>query len=100
MFIWIENCKLFEFEIYYKMIVCIDINIIIEFLKIKIEVDKLDCVVCGDKLIGKYYGVSICEGCKSFFKCIVWNSILYICCGNNNCIVDRDNWSCCLFCWF
>lgn len=64
--------------------------IIIDLLKFKME-DKLDCVVCGDKFIGKYYGVSICEGCKSFFKCIVRNSIFYMCCGNNNCIVDRDN---------
>lgn len=59
------------------MMVCIDL-IIVDFFKIKLE-DKFDCVVCGDKFIGKYYGVSICEGCKSFFKWMVCNSILYMC---------------------
>lgn len=31
----------------------------------------IECVVCNDKVIGYYYGVFICEGCKGFFKCMV-----------------------------
>lgn len=100
MFIWTENCKSFESEIHHKMTACTDTNTITELSKIKTEADKLDCAVCGDKSTGKHYGVSTCEGCKSFFKRTVRNSTSYTCRGNNNCTVDRDNRSRCPSCRF
>lgn len=48
----------------------------------------IECVVCGDKFFGKYYGVFICEGCKSFFKRSIWWNFLYMCRGYKNCLVD------------
>lgn len=100
MFIWTENCKSFESEVHHKMTACTDTNTITELSKIKTEADKLDCAVCGDKSTGKHYGVSTCEGCKSFFKRTVRNSTSYTCRGNNNCTVDRDNRSRCPSCRF
>lgn len=81
-----------------KMTACTDTTIP-DLPKIKTE-DKLDCAVCGDKSTGKHYGVSTCEGCKSFFKRTVRNSTSYTCRGNNNCTVDRDNRSRCPSCRF
>lgn len=81
-----------------NMTACTD-STITELPKLKTE-DKLDCAVCGDKSTGKHYGVSTCEGCKSFFKRTVRNSTSYTCRGNNNCTVDRDNRSRCPSCRF
>ena len=80
------------------MTACTD-STITDLPKLKTE-DKLDCAVCGDKSTGKHYGVSTCEGCKSFFKRTVRNSTSYTCRGNNNCTVDRDNRSRCPSCRF
>lgn len=80
------------------MTACTD-STIVEIPKLKTE-EKLNCAVCGDKSTGKHYGVSTCEGCKSFFKRTVRNSTSYTCRGNNNCTVDRDNRSRCPSCRF
>lgn len=80
------------------MTTCTD-STIVELPKLKTE-EKLNCAVCGDKSTGKHYGVSTCEGCKSFFKRTVRNSTSYTCRGNNNCTVDRDNRSRCPSCRF
>lgn len=82
------------------MTACTDSSTIPDLPRIKTETDKLDCAVCGDKSTGKHYGVSTCEGCKSFFKRTVRNSTSYTCRGNNNCTVDRDNRSRCPSCRF
>lgn len=38
-----------------------------------------DCLVCGDCVIGKYYGIVVCEGCKGFFKRSVRKNLKYSC---------------------
>lgn len=71
-------------------------------------VDKNDdesekwCVVCSDSVFGYYYGVNICEGCKSFFKRIVQKELLdkYECIVDESCFVDKQLWVKCQFCWF
>lgn len=60
----------------------------------------IECVVCGDKLSGKYYGQFMCEGCKSFFKCSVWRNLSYMCCVNWNCFIDQYYCNQCQYCCF
>lgn len=62
--------------------------------------EKVECAVCSDKSTGKHYGVSTCEGCKSFFKRTVRNSTSYTCRGQNNCHIDRHSRSRCPACRF
>uniref|UniRef100_A0A0K0DCZ1 Nuclear receptor domain-containing protein n=1 Tax=Angiostrongylus cantonensis TaxID=6313 RepID=A0A0K0DCZ1_ANGCA len=60
-----------------------------------------DCVVCGDKSSGKHYGQYSCEGCKSFFKRLVFSirrSLSYACRGTKNCPVDVNHRNQCQFC--
>uniref|UniRef100_A0A1I7WJ02 Nuclear receptor domain-containing protein n=1 Tax=Heterorhabditis bacteriophora TaxID=37862 RepID=A0A1I7WJ02_HETBA len=55
------------------------------------DTDKV-CAVCGDRAVCFHYGARTCEGCKGFFKCIIYiyiynirlflrpyNLILYFC---------------------
>lgn len=62
--------------------------------------EKVECAVCGDKSTGKHYGVSTCEGCKSFFKRTVRNSTTYTCRAQGNCQIDRHTRSRCPACRF
>lgn len=50
---------------------------------------KYICVICGDCFLGKYYGVYSCEGCKGFFKWMVCKDLIYICCDNKDCLIDK-----------
>ena len=62
--------------------------------------EKVECAVCGDKSTGKHYGVSTCEGCKSFFKRTVRNSTSYTCRAQGSCQIDRHTRSRCPACRF
>ncbi|EDO42315.1 predicted protein [Nematostella vectensis] len=62
--------------------------------------ERVACAVCGDKSTGKHYGVSTCEGCKSFFKRTVRNNTNYTCRGQNTCAIDRNSRSRCPSCRF
>lgn len=73
---------LFENE-FYLLEDCLENDESLRMFKLFVE-----CVVCGDKFFGKYYGVFICEGCKSFFKWSIWWNLLYMCRGFKNCLVD------------
>ncbi|OXA62788.1 Nuclear receptor subfamily 2 group F member 1-A [Folsomia candida] len=59
---------------------------------------NIECVVCGDKSSGKHYGVSTCEGCKSFFKRSVRRNLTYSCRGNRNCPIDQHHRNQCQYC--
>uniref|UniRef100_A0A1I7YCV4 Nuclear receptor n=1 Tax=Steinernema glaseri TaxID=37863 RepID=A0A1I7YCV4_9BILA len=47
------------------------------------------CVVCGDTASGVHYGVSSCNGCKTFFRRVVLENRTYSCKGDGNCLVDK-----------
>ncbi|KAK0401813.1 hypothetical protein QR680_015986 [Steinernema hermaphroditum] len=47
------------------------------------------CVVCGDNASGVHYGVSSCNGCKTFFRRVVLENRTYSCKADGNCPVDK-----------
>ncbi|XP_078667800.1 uncharacterized protein LOC144909607 [Branchiostoma floridae x Branchiostoma belcheri] len=52
------------------------------------EVDRTNCVVCGDKASGFHYGVYSCEGCKGFFRRSVNRGYVKACRWGNKCSMD------------
>ena len=58
----------------------------------------IECEVCGDRSSGKHYGVSTCEGCKSFFKRSVRRNLNYSCRGFRDCPVDIHHRNQCQHC--
>ncbi|XP_066277508.1 nuclear receptor subfamily 1 group D member 1-like [Branchiostoma lanceolatum] len=52
------------------------------------EVDRTNCVVCGDKASGFHYGVYSCEGCKGFFRRSVNRGYVKACRWGNTCSMD------------
>uniref|UniRef100_A0A7E4ZXR1 Nuclear receptor domain-containing protein n=1 Tax=Panagrellus redivivus TaxID=6233 RepID=A0A7E4ZXR1_PANRE len=58
------------------------------------------CAVCGDKAIGKHYGISACNGCKGFFRRTVWQNLQYTCRFHKCCQIDKDHRNACRFCRF
>lgn len=68
------------------------------------EAEKV-CLVCGDSSSGRHYGAFTCEGCKGFFRRIVFNNKQndYLCVNDtNDCLISNDNYrrKCCKSCRF
>ncbi|CAJ0958322.1 unnamed protein product, partial [Mesorhabditis belari] len=58
------------------------------------------CVVCGDVASGIHYGVSSCNGCKTFFRRVVIENRTYSCKNNGDCVIDKSMRCSCRHCRF
>ncbi|CAJ0577405.1 unnamed protein product, partial [Mesorhabditis spiculigera] len=58
------------------------------------------CVVCGDTASGIHYGVSSCNGCKTFFRRVVIENRTYSCKNKGDCVIDKSMRCSCRHCRF
>lgn len=58
------------------------------------------CVVCGDAASGIHYGVSSCNGCKTFFRRVIIENRTYSCKQSGECPIDKDMRCSCRHCRF
>ncbi|VDD89735.1 unnamed protein product [Enterobius vermicularis] len=58
------------------------------------------CVVCGDAASGIHYGVSSCNGCKTFFRRVIIENRTYSCKQSGDCPIDKDMRCSCRHCRF
>ncbi|MFH4975044.1 hypothetical protein AB6A40_001753 [Gnathostoma spinigerum] len=58
------------------------------------------CVVCGDAASGIHYGVSSCNGCKTFFRRVIIENRTYSCKQNGDCPIDKGMRCSCRHCRF
>lgn len=60
---------------------------------------NMECWVCGDKVLGFYYGVYVCEGCKGFFCWMICMKLEYEKC-ECSCKIQKKNCNKCQYCCF
>ncbi|KAH7730600.1 CRE-NHR-17 protein [Aphelenchoides avenae] len=60
----------------------------------------VECEVCKDTASGIHYGVTVCNGCKTFFRRVVIENRTYSCKKSGNCPINKDMRCTCRHCRF